>query len=71
MSRSERVVERYVRDLVAYHGWRRYHTFDSRRSAEGFPNEVLVRASALIFAELRLLSAAADERAGRVAPRAR
>ena len=33
-------------------GWRVYHTFDSRRSAEGFPDLVLVR-DRVVFAELK------------------
>lgn len=34
-------------------GWMHYHTHDSRRSAEGFPDLVLVRGDQLIFAELK------------------
>lgn len=34
-------------------GWLVYHTFDSRHSAAGFPDLVLVRGTALIFAELK------------------
>ena len=34
-------------------GWRVYHTFDSRRSAAGFPDLVLVRPPRVIFAELK------------------
>ena len=34
-------------------GWRLYHTFDSRRSAAGFPDLVLVRPPRVIFAELK------------------
>ena len=34
-------------------GWMVYHTFDSRRSAEGFPDLVMVRDGRLIFAELK------------------
>ena len=34
-------------------GWRCYHTRDSRRSEEGFPDLVMVRGQRLIFAELK------------------
>ena len=34
-------------------GWRIYHTFDSQRSASGFPDLALVRPPRVIFAELK------------------
>ena len=34
-------------------GWRLYHTFDSRRSAAGFLDLVLVRPPRVIFTELK------------------
>jgi hypothetical protein len=34
-------------------GWRHYHTFDSRRSAEGFPDLILLRKHRAIVAELK------------------
>lgn len=34
-------------------GWLSYHTHDSRHSAPGFPDLVLVRDNRLIFAELK------------------
>jgi hypothetical protein len=42
--------------LARLRGWRVYHTFDSRRSAAGFPDLVLCRGRdrRLIFAELKL-----------------
>jgi hypothetical protein len=39
--------------LAGFYGWRVYHTHDSRRSAPGFPDLVLVRPPELIFAELK------------------
>lgn len=35
--------------------WLQYHTYDSRRSASGFPDLVLVRAPELVVAELKTL----------------
>jgi hypothetical protein len=34
-------------------GWRLYHTFDSRKSAGGFPDLTMVRGSRLVMAELK------------------
>ena len=42
--------------VVAYaelHGWLVYHPYDSRRSAQGFPDLTMVRDGRLIFAELK------------------
>ena len=49
----EKDLQRQVFDLAAATGWRRsYHVFDSRRSASGFPDLVLVR-DRVVFAELK------------------
>lgn len=42
-----------VTDYAKLRGWRVYHTFDSRHSAAGFPDLVLVRPPRLVFAELK------------------
>jgi len=34
-------------------GWMVYHTFDSRRSAPGFPDLVMLRGSRIVVAELK------------------
>lgn len=52
------VSEREFQDMIAAYGrlqgWElQYHTFDSRRSARGFPDLVLVRPPRLVFAELK------------------
>ena len=36
-------------------GWKVYHTHDSRRSQEGFPDLILIRETRLIVAELKTL----------------
>jgi hypothetical protein len=48
----ERVLLADIRRVARPHGWQLYHTYDSRRSDEGFPDLVLVRES-VIFAELK------------------
>ena len=50
---TEKELTSLVADYAKWYGWLRYHTFDSRRSAPGFPDEVLVRPPRLIFAELK------------------
>lgn len=52
-SLSESQWQGRVVDLAAWQGWRTYHTYDSRRSAPGFPDLVMVRGTRLIFAELK------------------
>lgn len=50
---SERQWQQLVIDFARIHGWRHYHTHDSRRSAAGFPDLVLVRGAELVFVELK------------------
>ena len=42
-----------VKAVALMCGWRLYHTFDSRRSAAGFPDLVLVKPPRVVFAELK------------------
>ena len=42
-----------VIEMAKHYGWRVYHTHDSRKSAAGFPDLVLVRKGVLVFAELK------------------
>ena len=50
---SEKEWQSTVLDLATLGGWRSYHTFDSRRSAAGFPDLVLVRPPVVRFIELK------------------
>jgi len=51
---SEESFQRRVLELARWMGWSlRYHTFDSRKSAPGFPDLVLVRAPRVVFAECK------------------
>lgn len=49
----EREFQAQVLQLAKLSGWFCYHTHDSRRSAAGFPDLVLVRAPRVLFAELK------------------
>lgn len=42
-----------VLQAARLYGWTAYHTFDSRRSAYGFPDLVLVRPPRVLFVELK------------------
>lgn len=42
-----------VLDLARLRKWIYYHTYDSRHSPAGFPDLVLVRATRIVFAELK------------------
>ncbi|GIV16008.1 MAG: hypothetical protein KatS3mg022_3419 [Armatimonadota bacterium] len=42
-----------VRELAELQGWLCYHTWNSQRSPEGFPDLVLVRPPRVLFAELK------------------
>ena len=54
MITAEGPFQKHVLELAAWTGWSlRYHTHDSRRSHQGFPDLVLVRPPRVIFAELK------------------
>lgn len=54
---SEKAFQAQVVDLMRLSGFRLvYHTYDSRRSASGFPDLVAVRRPRIIFAELKVAS---------------
>lgn len=42
-----------VEQLASFYGWLSYHTHDSRRSAPGFPDNVMVRGPELLFVEFK------------------
>ncbi|MHB8324792.1 MAG: VRR-NUC domain-containing protein [Candidatus Dormibacteria bacterium] len=44
---------RSVVSLAQFHGWLSYHTWNSRHSASGFPDLVMVRLGRLLFVELK------------------
>ncbi len=51
---SERDLQRNIEREAMKFGWElTYHTYDSRRSKEGFPDLVMVRPPRVIFAELK------------------
>ena len=50
---TEKQWQQQVIDLARLYGWRYYHTFDSRRSAAGFPDLVLFRPGRFLMAELK------------------
>lgn len=50
---TEKAFQANVVRFATLSGWTVYHTYDSRRSAAGFPDLVMVRGSRLVFAELK------------------
>jgi hypothetical protein len=50
---SEKNFQAQVVQLAKLCGYEVYHTFDSRRSAAGFPDLVMVKNHHLVFAELK------------------
>jgi hypothetical protein len=52
-AQTERQFQEAIIQYAELQGWLVYHTFDSRRSAAGFPDLVMVRDDDLVFAELK------------------
>lgn len=50
---TEKQFQAALLEYARIRGWLCYHTYDSRRSAAGFPDLVLVRGGDIIFAELK------------------
>jgi hypothetical protein len=50
---TERQFTAQIAELAKMFKWTRYHTWLSRYSPPGFPDEVLIRPPRLIFAELK------------------
>ena len=50
---SEKELSANVVDAALKLGWLCYHTYDSRKSAPGFPDLVLLRRDRLVFIELK------------------
>lgn len=53
MKLSEKHLQQQVIDLARYSGFLVYHTYDSRRSAPGFPDLCLIRPPVALFCELK------------------
>ena len=51
---THKAFQAQVESLARSMGWLCYHTFLSKHSPAGFPDEVLVRPPRLIFAELKI-----------------
>lgn len=50
---TEKDFQASVLELAHVKGWNTYHTYDSRRSAAGFPDLFLVRPPRIVVAELK------------------
>lgn len=49
----EGTLQERVRQLLILHKWRHYHTYRSKHSPAGFPDECAIRGDRLLFAELK------------------
>lgn len=49
----EKMLQQHIMDWCNVHDWLAYHTFDSRKSKEGFPDVVAVKGYRLVIAELK------------------
>lgn len=61
---SEDTLQERIEQLAVELGWLRYHTYDSRRSAAGFPDLVMVRRGRIVWRELKSMKGrvSADQR---------
>lgn len=50
---SESEFDAAMNAFAKRHGWRTYHTHNSRKSEEGFPDRIMIRGPVLIAAELK------------------
>ena len=50
---TERDFQAAIIEVAEINGWYVYHTYDSRRSAAGWPDLVLLRAPRIIIAEVK------------------
>ncbi len=50
---SESELQQMIVDRASVLGWLVYHTYDSRRSAPGFPDLVLCRAGRVVIVEVK------------------
>lgn len=57
----ERELQSQVELLLRMGGWLVYHTYDSRRSAPGFPDIVALRGSRILALELKVEGAKPSE----------
>lgn len=53
VAETERDFQQAIVDLAHLKGWYVYHTYDSRRSAAGWPDLVLLRPPRIIIAEVK------------------
>lgn len=51
---TEAQFQAQVEQLAALFGWATYHTRDSRKSREGFPDLIMLRRGRLVVAELKV-----------------
>ncbi len=50
---TEKEFQQAVMNQLKEHGWMAYHTWNSRRSAPGFPDVVAVKGGRLLMVELK------------------
>jgi hypothetical protein len=50
---TEKQLQQAILDCARHLGWLAYHTHDSRHSAAGFPDLLMLRGPRLVFAELK------------------